>query len=101
MFLVNAIVADDNNDLRDQEDVAHAVPQSAYHLEPLEDLNDSGFLDGLDVSSSSSATKRRVFSKGHSFIFDRSSNGFSETMGYYYLDYAQRRDPVPGLYKRE
>lgn len=88
VFLVNAIVATHNNDLRDQEDAAHAVPQSAYHLEPLEDLNDSGFLDGLYASSS--ATKRRVFSKGHSFIFDRSSNGFSETMGYYYLDYAQR-----------
>ena len=31
VFLVNAIVATHNNDLRDQEDAAHAVPQSAYH----------------------------------------------------------------------
>jgi hypothetical protein len=88
VFQVNAIVATHNNDLRDQEDAANAVPQSAYHLEPLEDLNGSGFLDGPYASSS--ASKRRVFSKGQSFIFDRSLNGFSETMGYYFLDYAQR-----------
>jgi fungalysin/thermolysin propeptide/fungalysin metallopeptidase (M36) len=88
VFQVSAIVATHNNDLRDQEDAANAVPQSAYLLKPLEDLNGSGFLDGPYASSS--ATKRRVFSKDLIFMFDRSSNGFSETMGYYFLDYAQR-----------
>jgi hypothetical protein len=55
---------------------------------PLEGLDGSGFLDGRYASSS--ATKRRVSSASQTFVFDRSSDGFSETMGYYFLDYAQR-----------
>jgi hypothetical protein len=51
-------------------------------------LTGTGYLDGTYASSK--ATKRRAFSSSHTFLFDRSSNGFSETMGYYFLDYAQR-----------
>ena len=88
VFRVNAIVATRNNSLSDQKDAASAVPSTAYHLEPLKGLDGSGFLDGTYASSS--ASKRRVFSASQTFVFDRSSDGFSETMGYYYLDYAQR-----------
>src|SRR5262249_15868056 len=48
----------------------------------------NGFLDGTFASSS--ASRRRVSSSSNTFVFDRHSNGFSETMGYYYIDLAER-----------
>jgi Zn-dependent metalloprotease len=88
VFRINAIVATHNNSLRDDNDSAAAVPASAYSLVTLLGLDNSGNLDG--VYASSSKTKKRAFSAGNSFIFDRSNDGFSETMGYYYIDYAER-----------
>jgi len=88
VFLVNAVVATRDNTLRDHNDAASAVPPSAYRSVSLLGLDGTGFLDGSYASSS--ATKRRVSSASETFIFDRSNDGFSETMGYYFLDYAQR-----------
>jgi Zn-dependent metalloprotease len=88
VFLVNAVVATRDNTLRDDNDAASAVPPSAYRSVSLLGLDGTGFLDGSYASSS--ATKRRVSSASETFVFDRSNNGFSETMGYYFLDYAQR-----------
>ena len=88
VFLVNAIVATRDNSLSDQQDAASAVPATAYRSVTLLGLDGSGFLDGTYASSS--ASKRRVTSASQTFVFDRSADGFSETMGYYYLDYAQR-----------
>jgi hypothetical protein len=89
VFLVNAIVATSDNSLRDQKDAASAVPPSAYRSVTLLGLDGTGVvLDGMYASSK--ASKRRVSSDTQSFVFDRSNDGFSETMGYYFLDYAQR-----------
>jgi len=88
VFLVNAVVATRNNTLLDHKDAASAVPSSAYRTVTLLDLDGSGFLTGKYASSSES--KVRVSSANESFAFDRSQDGFSETMGYYFLDYAQR-----------
>jgi len=88
VYRVNAIVATQNNSLRDNNDAASAVPASAYMIVTLQGLAGNGFLDG-DFASSS-GTKKRVADPGNLFMFDRSNDGFSETMGYYYLDYAQR-----------
>jgi Zn-dependent metalloprotease len=88
VFLVNAIVATRDNSLSDQQDAATAVPATAYRSVTLLGLNGTGFFDGTYASSS--ASKRRVSSASQNFVFDRSADGFSETMGYYYLDYAQR-----------
>jgi Zn-dependent metalloprotease len=88
VFLVNAIVATRNNGLRDQKDAAAAVPASAYRTVTLLGLDSSGLLDGTYASSK--ASKRRVSSASQMFIYDRSTDGFSETMGYFFLDYAQR-----------
>jgi Zn-dependent metalloprotease len=88
VFLVNAVVATHDDSLRDNKDAASAVPTNAYRLVSLLGLNGSGFLDGPYASSS--ASKRRVSSASQTFVFDRSNDGFSETMGYYFLDYAQR-----------
>ena len=87
-FWVNAVVAARDNTLRDNKDAASAVRTSAYTMVSLLGLAGTGFLDGPYASSS--ASKRRVSSASGTFVFDRSSDGFSETMGYYFLDYAQR-----------
>jgi Zn-dependent metalloprotease len=87
IFNVNAVVATRNNSLRDNSDAASAVPASVYTTVALLRLVGSGYLDGSYASSS--ATKKRVFNAGSAFQFDRSSDGFSETMGYFYLDHAQ------------
>lgn len=88
VFLVNAIVATRDNSLRDRKDAASAVPATAYRSVPLLGLDGTGLLDGTYASSK--ASKRRVSSVSQTFVFDRSTNGFSETMGYYFLDFAQR-----------
>jgi Zn-dependent metalloprotease len=88
VYLVNAIVATHDNSLRDMADSAAAVPNSAYITVTLPGLVGNGFLDG-DFASSS-RTKKRAFSAVNNFAFDRSDDGFSETMGYYYIDYAER-----------
>ena len=88
VFTVSAVVATHDNTLRDNDDAASAVPPSAYTLVTLQGLVGNGFLDGEFASSS--RTKRRVSDPGNTFVFDRSNDGFSETMGYYYIDYAER-----------
>ncbi len=88
VFTINAIVATHDNSLRDNNDSAAAVPATAYNIVTLQGLLGNGFLDGTYASSSK--TKKPVFDAGNNFIFDRSSDGFSETMGYYYIDYAER-----------
>lgn len=88
VFPVNAVVSTRDNGLTDQKDSASAVPQSAYRSVSLQGLDGSGFLDGTYASGG--ASKRRAFSANQTFVFDRSTGGFSETMAYYYLDYAQR-----------
>jgi hypothetical protein len=88
VFRVSAVVATHDNTLRDQDDAASAVPASAYSIVALQGLAGNGFLDGAFASSS--RTKKRAFASTNDFLFDRSSDGFSETMGYYFIDYAQR-----------
>jgi Zn-dependent metalloprotease len=88
IFIVNAVVATHDNSLRDNQDAATAVPASAYSIVTLQGLDGNGYLDGPFASSSK--TRKRAFNAANNFIFDRSDDGFSETMGYYYLDYAQR-----------
>jgi hypothetical protein len=88
IFKVNAVVATQVDTLTDQRDSASAVPASAYSTVALQGLLLNGFLDGAFASSAD--TKKRAFSATNDFLFDRSSDGFSETMGYYYIDYTQR-----------
>jgi Zn-dependent metalloprotease len=88
IFLVNAVVATRNNGLTDQNDAASAVPASAYTTAVLQGLAGNGFLDGLYASSAK--TKKRAFNAANNFLFDRGDDAFSETMGYFYIDYAER-----------
>ncbi len=88
IFNVNAVVATQNNGLRDNNDAASAVPASAYTTVTLERLVGNGRLDGQFASTS--ATKKRVSSSTHKFEFLRNSDGFSETMAYWAIDYSQK-----------
>jgi Zn-dependent metalloprotease len=88
VFNVNAIVATHDNTLKDNSDAASAVPASAYSTVTLQGLDGAGKLDGQYASSSGS--RSRVSSASLSFSYDRSSSGFNEVMGYFYIDYAER-----------
>ena len=88
VFRVNAVVATQNPALVDNRDAAAAVPAAAYSVVTLQGLTGNGKLEGTFASSAGSKT--RVTSATHTFSYDRSTSGFNETMGYYYIDLAQR-----------
>jgi Zn-dependent metalloprotease len=84
----NAVVALQNNTLRDNNNSATAVPSSAYQIVTLQGLAGTGLLDGTYASSS--LTKKRVSSAAGNFVYDRSNIGFEETLAYYYIDLTER-----------
>lgn len=88
VFKDNAVVATQNNNLVDSNDANSAVPASAYSTVTLQGLNGNNRLDGQFASGS--ASKKRAAGTNNSFIFQRSNNGFSETMAYFHIDFAQR-----------
>lgn len=87
---VNAVVATQNNKLSDLRDSNTAVPSTSYRLVPLLDLSDSGYLDGLYVSTGGTPRPRRAFSRTTQFLYWRADGQFEEVMAYYYIDYCQR-----------
>jgi Zn-dependent metalloprotease len=97
LFVTNAVVAAGNPNLRDNKDASSLLDISnntlvipTYQMNvALQKLRGNGYLDGQWASSR--ASKKRVYSSNNQFLFDRSSNGFSETMGYYYITLAQQR----------
>jgi Zn-dependent metalloprotease len=88
IFNISAVVATHDNDLTDQSDMAAAASSIAYTNVTLQGLSGTGYLDGEYASSS--ASQARAYSASHQFVHNRSTSGFGETMGYYYLDHAQR-----------
>ncbi|MGE5405171.1 MAG: M36 family metallopeptidase [Candidatus Saccharibacteria bacterium] len=88
VFMPNPVVTLNNDYLRDQNDSAVAVPESAYYTVELKGLNGSGYLKGAYVDTS--ATKQAVYSKTQQFMFDRHDPGFEETMAYFHIDTYQR-----------
>ncbi|MFL5358195.1 M36 family metallopeptidase [Archangium sp.] len=80
----NAVVATRDITLRDTS----TVPSTAYRTESLLNLAGNGFLDGTYASSSN--TKKRVSSATNTFSYSRGQAGFTETMGYFHIDYAER-----------
>jgi Zn-dependent metalloprotease len=88
VFIDNAVVATQNNNLIDSSDSASAVPTSAYSTVALQGLNGNNRLDGQFASGSASRT--RAAGTNNSFIFVRNNNAFSETMAYFHIDAAER-----------
>jgi Zn-dependent metalloprotease len=84
----NAVVALQDDTLRDNSNSATAVPSAAYQIVSLQGLAGNGFLDG--VYASSSGTKKRASSASNSFVYDRSNSGFEETLAYYSIDLTER-----------
>jgi Zn-dependent metalloprotease len=88
VFKDNAVVATQNNNLVDSNDSASAVPSSAYSTVTLQGLVGNNLLDGQFASGS--ASKSRAAGTNNNFIFLRDTKAFSETMGYFHIDFAQR-----------
>jgi len=88
VFKDNAVVATQNNNLVDSSDAASAVPSSAYSTVTLQGLNGNNRLDGQFASGS--ASRSRATGSSNSFVFQRNTVAFSETMAYFHIDFAQR-----------
>ncbi|HET9625986.1 MAG TPA: PepSY domain-containing protein, partial [Kofleriaceae bacterium] len=88
VFKDNAVVATQNNNLVDSNDAAAAVPTAAYSSVTLQGLNGNNRLDGQFASGS--ATRSRALGTNNSFVFQRNTTAFSETMAYFHIDFAQR-----------
>ncbi|MFL5345416.1 MAG: M36 family metallopeptidase [Hyalangium sp.] len=80
----NAVVGTHDISLRDTS----TIPSTAYRTVTLQGLTGNGFLDGSYASSSS--TKKRVSSSTNAFSYGHGQAGFTETMGYFHIDFAER-----------
>jgi hypothetical protein len=88
VFKDNAVVATQNNNLLDGNDASSAVPTTAYSIVTLQGLNGNNRLDGQFASGS--ASRARAAGTNNNFIFLRNTTAFSETMGYFHIDFAER-----------
>lgn len=88
IFPVSPSVVLKRNDLQDDNGSTASIPDAAYSQVELFDLDESGYMIGKYASSKGSA--RQTKGTGGQFLFKRGQPGFNETMGYYFIDYAQR-----------
>jgi Zn-dependent metalloprotease len=84
VFNPNPVVTLNDTTLEDNSPIA----DSAYSEVTLENLDDSGMLDGLFASTRT--TSNRINRPDHQFNFSRSNRGFKEVMVYYHIDTIQR-----------
>jgi Zn-dependent metalloprotease len=84
VFNPNPVVALNDTALEDNSQIA----DSAYSEVTLENLDDSGTLEGLFASTRT--TSNRIKRSNHQFIFRRNDRGFKEVMVYYHIDTIQR-----------
>ena len=74
--------------LTDQDDADYPALGPAYFVLPLTRLDGSGFLRG-QFASIGFDDAETAFSPAHTFVYDRSSTLFSQTMAYYHVTAAQ------------
>lgn len=84
IFNPNPVVTLNDTTLKDST----RIPDSAYSEVALENLDDSGMLDGAFASTKT--TSNRIRRSNHQFIFGRNDRGFKEVMVYYHIDSIQR-----------
>jgi hypothetical protein len=84
IFNPNPVVTLNDTTLKDSA----RIPDSAYSEVALENLDDSGMLDGAFASTKT--TSNRIRRSNHQFIFGRNDRGFKEVMVYYHIDSIQR-----------
>jgi len=83
IFNPNPVVTLNDTTLEDNSQIA----DSAYSEVTLDNLEDSGMLDGTFVSTRT--TSNRTKRSDHQFIFSRKDRGFKEVMVYYHIDRIQ------------
>lgn len=88
IFMVNPVQSSGNEDLTDQKDSASAVPDSAYAIAELRNLDGSGYLRG-SWATVESATGTPAFSRTNTFLYDRSQDQFEQVMAYFWVNQAQ------------
>jgi len=88
VFIPNPVQTADDHTLTDNNDSANAVPSSEYFDVVLQGLDGSGYLAGPFVDLT--PTSGRVRSSTLDFNYNRSQDGFEQTMVYYHMDEFQR-----------
>lgn len=89
VFVPNPIVSTGDTSLRDDNNAAGAVPQSAYSTVTLAGLNNSGFVSGTYCTTD--RTPNRVSASNGDFTsLRRNDTGFNEVESYWAIDTAQR-----------
>jgi hypothetical protein len=106
IFMVNPIQSSGDQTLVDDKDSADAVPESAYAIVDLRNLDGSGRLSGAWANVRTS-TGTPAYSTSNEFFFDRDQDQFEQTMGYFWINEAQEYlqslgfgDDLPEILKR-
>jgi len=91
VFDPNPVTKLNDPSLRDQNDAASAVPDAAYSLVDLLELNPTGMLAGPNVQIvDTDAPSTPHADASQSLLFDRSQPQFEEVNTYFHLDRSQR-----------
>ncbi|MEA2236975.1 MAG: hypothetical protein QOC81_1699 [Thermoanaerobaculia bacterium] len=91
VFDPNPVTKLNDPSLRDQNDSASAVPDAAYSLVDLLELNPSGMLSGPNIQIvDTDAPSTPHADPAQSLLFDRSQPQFEEVNAYFHLDRSQR-----------
>jgi zinc metalloprotease ZmpB len=88
VFMVNPVQSSNDQSLTDDKDAASAVPDSAYALVPLRNLDGSGYLRGKWVTVES-ATGTPAYSETGEYVYTRDQDQFEQVMGYFWVNQAQ------------
>ncbi len=88
VFMVNPVQATGDQGLRDGKDKAGAVPESAYDVVDLRNLDGSGFLKG-DWARVRTTTGTPAYSETNTFLYSRNQDRFEQVMGYFWVNEAQ------------
>lgn len=94
-FLPNPVVATQDTSLRDQDDAAAAVPESAYSQVELAGLDGSGTLTGEHCTTG--PTTGRAHEPSGDFLYPRDDPRFEEVAAYFAIDLAQRAYQAAGI----
>src|SRR5687768_10758678 len=91
LFESNPVTRLNNPALQDNDDSPTAVPDSAYSLQELTNVNPSGPLTGpfITITELEAPVTQRA-NASEPLDFDRSMDKFEEVMAYYHLDTSQR-----------
>ena len=88
VFFPNPVAELGDESLTDQKDADYAALQPAYRVEPLTNLDGSGYLCG-DWACVVSETGDPAYSTTNTFLYNRHDDRFEQVMAYYWITVAQ------------